>query len=73
MVKYFCDRCGAESKTLSTVQIPTKCLISHSIIAEPFELCPECKKQADDMFHRCSEIRVVMFKGFMQTEKGGAE
>jgi hypothetical protein len=45
MVKYYCDRCGKESKGLTPVKIPIEKL-KYSVGTKLLDLCSECEKEA---------------------------
>ena len=71
MTKFFCDRCGKESKKLSSVTIPVGKIESGSGRSVAYELCKECEREANEKFETLLDIRIAMFANFMG--KGGEE
>ena len=69
MIKKYCDRCGKEVNSLLDIKIPN---IKASISFEnkTIAVCISCKEEADNLYDKLTDIRFIMFKGFM---KGGAE
>ena len=68
MIKFFCDRCGKECKALSEVKIPDEKL-SSSIRTKTISVCFDCKKEADEIYDKLTDMHFIMFKDFL---KGGA-
>ena len=73
MVKYYCDRCGAESEKLVSVRIPTNKVSELALKAEVMGLCPQCEKQANDIYNLCSDIKIMMFERFTRKEQSGCD
>ena len=69
MIKYYCDRCGKESPRLADVIIPN-IKGSLSFEGKTVHLCPDCEKEANDIYNKLTDIRFILFDGFI---KGGAE
>ena len=67
MIKLYCDRCGKECSHLIEIKIPTEKTIG-GFATSDFMVCGECKKEYNDVIDKLTDIRFVMFRGFM---KGG--
>ena len=69
MTKYYCDRCGKESKLLHDIKIPnTKNSIGFE--TKTIAVCISCEEEANRLYDKLTDIRFVLFNDFM---KGGAE
>ena len=69
MIKYYCDRCGVETKKLEDARIPNT-RDSLSFLVKTVSLCHDCKAEADSLHEKSIDIEFLLFKDFM---KGGAE
>lgn len=68
MIKYYCDRCGKECKNnidMFDVKIPHE-RHSASFSAKTVQLCRDCKKVADNLHEKLTDIHFLLFKDFME-------
>ena len=70
VVKYYCDRCGKETKNLEQISVPSE-KKRNSFLPKLFQVCPECEKEYDDIINKLTDIRFVLFDGFMRKEDEG--
>ena len=70
MTKFFCDRCGKESKKLSSIAIPVGKIESGCSRSVAYELCKECERDANEKFEILLDIRLAMFANFMGKDGG---
>lgn len=68
MTKYFCDRCGIESKKLSDIQIP-KQKIRYGFETKTIQVCDNCKNEYDNINVKLVDIRFILFDDFLKEEK----
>jgi len=68
MVKFYCDRCGKESEKLHEIQIPTQKSSSHSFYTQHCQVCIDCKSEYDNIIDKLTDIRFVLFNGFMRED-----
>ena len=67
MIKYFCDRCGKETKNLVQIQIPKEKHDKYGgFSVEPIQVCSDCKNEFDDILSKLTDIRFILFKNFMK-------
>lgn len=71
MVKFYCDRCGKENEKLHEIKIPTQKREHHSFDTKPYQVCVECKNEYDNIIDKLTDIRFVLFDGFMRKEDEG--
>lgn len=57
MTKHYCDRCGLECKSLSSIRVPTVNNGNGSYSTKTIEVCPICEKE-----HRQFEDMLIDFK-----------
>ncbi len=69
MIKCFCDRCGKECKELRGAKIPGE-KTSFNFTAKTVQLCSSCKKDADNLYDKLTDIRFTLFRDFMKGGEG---
>lgn len=69
MIKYFCDRCGAECSRLHDCKIHYK-KGSLGFETRTVHVCRECNDEADRLHDISTDVHLALFKDFL---KGGAE
>lgn len=70
MIKYYCDRCGKDfnnSIDIHNVKIPNE-RHSASFSAKTVQLCRDCKKAADNLLDKLTDIHFLLFRDFMKEE-----
>lgn len=68
MTKFYCDRCGKESKKLYEIKIPTQKRKYNSFDTESYQVCVDCENEYDNIIDKLIDIRFVLFNGFMRKE-----
>lgn len=68
MTKHFCDRCGKESPRLNKVRIPVE-LNGTTFTTREADVCVDCDKIHDELYHKCAEIRLIMFSDYFKEGK----
>lgn len=71
MVKFYCDRCKKETKKLVEIKIPTQKREHHSFSTEPYQVCVDCESEYDNIIDKLTDIRFILFNGFMRKEDEG--
>lgn len=66
MIKLYCDRCGKESDKLYEIKIPTQKSEHHSFDTKPCHVCLDCRHEYDDIIDKLTDIRFVLFHGFIR-------
>lgn len=68
MIKFYCDRCGKESEKLYEIKIPTQKREHNSFSTKPYQVCADCESEYDNIIDKLTDIRFVLFNGFMRKE-----
>lgn len=73
MVKFYCDRCGKETEKLHEIKMPTQKREHHSFDTKSCQVCVSCQREYNDIICKLTDIRFVLFSGFMrkEDERGG--
>ena len=71
MVKFYCDRCGRESEELNQIKIPTQKTAYNTFNTKPYQVCVDCENQYNNIIDKLTDIRFVLFDGFMRKDDGG--
>lgn len=71
MVKFYCDRCGKESEKLHEIKIPTHKREHHNFDTKPCQVCADCENEYYQIIDKLTDIRFVLFDGFMRKEDEG--
>lgn len=71
MIKYYCDRCGKEAKSLNSVKIPVEKQkgYTNTYYSKPLDLCKECENEANEIFDTITDIEISLFSKYLK--KGG--
>lgn len=69
MVKFYCDRCGKESERLHEIKIPTQKRKYHNFDTKPYNVCVDCENEYDNIIGKLTDIRFILFDGFMRKEE----
>lgn len=71
MVKFYCDRCGKEVENLIEIKIPATKKNYGSYDTKSCQVCAGCKRAYDDISVKATDIRFILFDGFMRKEDEG--
>lgn len=63
MTKHYCDRCGKECEQLHSEDIIVR--VNGTLGRKLVELCPECCEEHKRRMIKLTDIKVVMFRDFM--------
>ena len=70
MTKTYCDRCGKEIERATRIRIPTK-KTSGGFETEDREVCKGCEIDYARIISQLTDIRFVLFEGFMENGNRG--
>ena len=71
MVKFYCDRCKKETKKLVEIKIPTVKNSYGDFETKSCQVCVSCQREYNDIICKLTDIRFVLFGGFMIKEDEG--
>lgn len=71
MIKFYCDRCKKETEKLVEIKIPTVKNNYGSFDTKPCQVCVGCQREYNDIICKLTDIRFVLFDGFMRKEDEG--
>lgn len=69
MIKFYCDRCGKESKKLHEIKIPTQKRKYNNFDTKIYQVCADCENEYDNIIGKLVDIRFVLFDGFMRKDE----
>lgn len=64
MIKYICDKCGRECKSLTFENIPIK-KTKYNFETKKIQLCEDCTKEYDSINDKLADIRLILIKDFI--------
>ncbi len=71
MIKFYCDRCKKETEKLVEIKIPTVKNNYGGFDTKLYQVCVDCESEYDDIIGKLTDIRFVLFDGFMRKEDEG--
>ena len=75
MIRKYCDRCGIECETLTTIKIPKE-KNKHGYITEEIEVCQKCNDLHENLLETLTDITFTLYgnifmKGFVERSENG--
>lgn len=68
MTKHYCDRCGLEHPTLTSVRIPIENLNNGSFRSCTIEVCPICEREHEHLEDMLIDFKIMVFEKFFKVK-----